>query len=126
MAEKKKQQKKLNHKQFFGLLLFCLTLLVYTTCYMLQNGGITYESVLGTAEDVLPYCILIGLFGYIIGSILDNPKRAKIQETNDVINKYLQEAKTQAAQAAHDAKVAADEVNLSDEIGLKIDTEADI
>lgn len=94
---------------------------------MLQNGGITYESVMGTAEDVLPYCILIGFLGYIIGHILDNPKKAKIQENTDVINKYLQEATNQAAMAAHEVKEAAEEnINLSDELGMKVDTETNV
>lgn len=124
MAEKK--QKKLNHRQFFGLLLFCMTLLVYTTCYMLQNGGITYESVMGTAEDVLPYCAIVGLLGYIIGNILDNPRKAKIQENNDIINQFIQDAAKQASQAANDVKIDAAKPNLADDIGIKIDTEADI
>jgi len=128
MASKKNKQNKLNHKQFFGLLLFCMTMLVYGTCYMLQNGGITHESVTGAFQDVLPYCALIGLFGMIIGSILDKPNKKKTQKDNDIINKLIQDAATQAAQAAQEAKAASD-VNvtpLSEDLNIKIDTENNI
>ncbi|MBR1908691.1 hypothetical protein IJ818_07125 [bacterium] len=127
-AKKNKKQTKLNHKQFFGLLLFCLTMLIYCTCYMLQNGGITYESVTGAFEDVIPYCCLIGFFGFIIGSILDKPNKNKDKENNDMINKFIQDASAQAAQAAHEAKMAANSQPsaLSEDLNIKIDTEVDI
>lgn len=129
MAAKNKKQTKLNHKQFFGLLFFCFTLLIYGTCYMLQNGGITYEAVMGAMEDILPYCFIIAFLGYIIGAILDKPAKAKVQENNDMINKFIQDAAAQAAQSAQEVKMAADAntaSSLSDDIGLKVDTENNI
>ena len=129
MAAKKKKQSKLNHKQFFSLLFFCFTMLVYGTCYMLQNGGITYESVTGAMEDVLPYCFIIAFLGYIIGYILDKPAKAKIEENNDMINKIIQDAAAQAAHSAQEVKMAADAntaASLSDDIGIKVDTENNI
>jgi len=128
MATKKnKKQKNLNHKQFFGLLLFCMTMLIYSTCYMLQNGGITYESVTGAFQDIIPYCFLVGFLGFIIGSILDKPNKTK-ENNNDMINKFIQDAAAQAAQAAQEAKIAADSqpTALSDDLNMKIDTEVDI
>ena len=95
---------------------------------MLQNGGITYESVMGAFEDVLPSCLIIAFLGYIIGYILDKPAKAKIQDNDDMINKFIQEAAAQAAQSAQEVKMAADAntASLADDIGIKIDTEADI
>lgn len=129
MAAKKENQRKLNHKQFFGLLFFCLTLLIYGTCYMLQNGGITYESVTGAFVEVLPSCFIIATLGYIMGSILDSPAKARVEENNDMINKFIQDATAQAAKSAQEVKMAADAnsaASLSEDIGLKIDTETDI
>jgi len=129
MSAKKGNQYKLNHKQFFGLLFFCLTLLIYGACYMLQNGGITYESVTGAFVEVLPSCFIIAMLGYLMGSILDNPAKAKIQDNKDMINKFIQDAAAQAAQSAQEIKMAADAnsaASLSEDIGLKIDTETDI
>lgn len=126
---KNKKQTKLNHKTFFSLLFFCFTLLVYCTCYLFQNGGITYEAVSGAFRDVLPNCFIIAFLGYIIGFILDKPSKAKMQENNDLINKYIQEAANQAALAAQDAKMASSNIQpsaLSDDLNIKIDTEADI
>lgn len=125
----------LNHKLFFGLLFFCLTLLIYGTCYLFINGGINYYSVSSSFENIVPYCIVVGILGYFIGYILDNPKRRKMLESNDIIERMMKESMNNSSVDLTDIpdeerpvqeNVSTETTfDLPSELNIRVNTEAD-
>ena len=96
MAKKDKHKiTRINHRIFFSLLLFCITWLVYSAFHMAFNGGITYDTVTRTLIE---------------------------RESQEMLNKFLKDAADQAAQAAHEARMAAPP-SLADDMQVKVDTE---
>lgn len=127
MANKKDKNKvtRLNHRIFFGLLLFCIAWLIYSACYMAINGGMTYEAVTQTLIEIVPYCLIIGLLGYGVGYILDKPSKSRAeQESKEMLDKFLKDAANQAAQAAQNARMAAPNA-IAEDMPLKVDLEND-
>ena len=70
----KKKSKKIIYRQELCKLFASLTILVMGTASLLKSGSLDYYSVLGTLGKIVPATAFLGWLGYIIGSILDNPK----------------------------------------------------
>ena len=120
---KKKNQSRLSHKKFFSLLFFCITLLVYSTCFMIENGGITFDSVTGAFVNIIPYCLAVGALGYVIGAIIDKPKKIKQKYDKDMMDKLVKDF------APNETEVESGDASLPpvlDELNIKVDTEADL
>ena len=122
---KKRRNKKINHRVFFSSMLICLTWLVYSACHMAVNGGMTYDSVTNTLIDIIPYCFAIGALGFVVGYILDKPTKQQVEKENqEMLDKLLKQAADQAAQAVQEARMASEPASLSEDMPVKVDTEA--
>lgn len=120
--DNKKNQNKLSYKKFFSVLFFCITLLIYGTCFIIENGGITYDSVIGAFVNILPYSFAVGALGYIIGMIIDKPKKIKPKYDKNMMDKLVKDfAPTEAQAETTDSPMN----NLIDELNIKVDTEVD-
>lgn len=120
---KKTNPNKLSHKKFFSLLFFWITLLIYSTCFMIENGGITFDSVMGAFVNIIPYCLAIGALGYVIGAIIDKPKKIKPKYDKAMMDKLVKDfTPTQTPMEIDSAPLPL----FMDELNIKVDTEADI
>lgn len=68
------------------------SILIMGTCSLLESMSLDYYSVLDTVEKVVPAAIILGGIGWIMGMILDKPKKRKNTSYNqmflrDVIKK---------------------------------------
>lgn len=62
-------------------------ILIIGTTSLLENMSLDYYSVLGTLEKILPASIALGGLGWVMGMVLDKPrKRPKSGYTNMFIN----------------------------------------
>lgn len=52
-----------------------LTVLIMGTASLIESMAIDYYTVLNTLEKIIPASIIIGSLGWVMGMILDKPKR---------------------------------------------------
>lgn len=50
-------------------------ILVMGTLSLLQSRSLDYYSVLGTLIKIIPACIILGGLGWVMGMILDRPRK---------------------------------------------------
>lgn len=68
------------------------TILVVGSISLLGNMSIDYYSVLGTMQKLLPASIIIGSLGWVMGMILDKPKKKHKKRYNDLyLNAFSKE-----------------------------------
>lgn len=68
-----------------------LAILAVGTLSLLENMSLDYYSVLGTLKKVIPASIILGALGWVMGMILDRPKRkATVNYQNLLLNKDLE------------------------------------
>lgn len=66
------------------------SILIMGTVSLFESMSLDYYSVLNTMEKVIPASIALGMLGWIIGMILDQPKkRSKIGHNNLFLNEIM-------------------------------------
>ena len=65
-------------------------ILVYGTASLMCDMAINYYTVLDTLEKIIPSTFVIGGLGWVIGMILDKPKRrSRMSYGRPVLSDYL-------------------------------------
>lgn len=65
-------------------------ILIFGTASLWQSMAINYYTVLSTLEKIIPSSLIIGALGWVIGMVLDKPKRGhRISYNSGVLNDYL-------------------------------------
>lgn len=65
-------------------------ILIMGTTSLLESMSLDYYSVLNTLEKVIPSCIILGGLGWVMGMILDKPKkRRSINYNNLFLNEIM-------------------------------------
>jgi len=86
--------KKIQYKQNLAMLMACLSLLVFGSCALYQNGGITYTSLIASSVKVIPAVLIMYALGWIIGMIIESSKivkKAKLGYANSLLEEILKE-----------------------------------
>lgn len=74
------------------------TILIMGTASLLESMALDYYSVLNTLEKVIPASVILGSLGWIMGMILDKPKKKrKISYNNLFLNDLVKNAKASEA-----------------------------
>ena len=66
-----------------------LAILGVGTLSLIQNMSIDYYSVTGTLRKVIPDAIILGALGWVMGMILDKPKKRTVPNYHNLINNAL-------------------------------------
>lgn len=68
-------KKHISQKKRLAAVFASFSILVIGTVSLCENMSIDYYSVLSTLQKVIPASIVIGGLGWVMGMILDRPKR---------------------------------------------------
>jgi len=68
-------QKNLQYKQRLAALFTSFSVLLMGTASLTRTMSIDYYTVLCTLIKIIPACITMGMLGWVMGMILDQPKR---------------------------------------------------
>ena len=68
-------EKKIPYKHRLAALFTSFSILFMGGGSLMRSMSIDYYTVLGTLVKVIPACITMGLIGWVMGMILDQPKR---------------------------------------------------
>lgn len=93
------QKQGLQNRQKLAAVFASFTILTVGTLSLLESMSLDYYSVLNTLGKVIPASIIIGGLGYVMGLILDQPKRRKRTSyssfyVNDIMKKGSQATET--------------------------------
>lgn len=84
MLNKDKNEKTKFHLDFkleLSLLFASVAMLVFGAVSVFTDGGITYYSMRGLVNKVLPAILIFGLLGYVIAVITYKPEKVKPSKT---------------------------------------------
>lgn len=85
--KKKKQQ---DQKKRLAAVFASFTILIMGAASLLETMSLDYFSVLGTLEKVIPASIVMASLGWVMGLILDKPKkRHQISYNNMFLNEVV-------------------------------------
>lgn len=66
------------------------TILIMGTASLMQSMSFDYYSVLGTLSKVIPSAFILGCLGWVMGMILDKPKKShRIPYSTSLLNDLL-------------------------------------
>jgi len=83
-------KKMLPYRQRLAALFASFCILIMGTGSLTRSMSIDYYTVLGTLLKVIPSCIILGLLGWVMGMILDQPKRrSKAHYGNLFVNELM-------------------------------------
>jgi len=68
------------------------SILIMGTCSLMESMSLDYYAVLNTVEKVVPASIILGGIGWIMGMILDKPKRRKRSNHLSYNNLFMKDA----------------------------------
>ena len=77
-------QKVLQYRKKLSAVFASIAILVMGTASLFQSMSLDYYSVLSTLTKIVPACFVIGFLGWIMGLILDQPKRRQKISYNSV------------------------------------------
>ena len=104
MAKKNIQQRKR-----LAAIFASFSILIVGACSLLESMSLDYYSVLDTIEKVVPATIVLGGIGWIMGMILDKPKKSnKISYNNLFLNDVMKNSKAKEGVAGSEKSVASD------------------
>lgn len=86
--------KKINYKQNLGMLMACSSMLVFGCCALMQNGGITYTSLIASSVKVAPAVLIMYVLGWATGYIIESSqtvKKINLGYANSLLEEILKE-----------------------------------
>jgi len=84
------QKKGLQNRQKLAAVFASFTILMVGALSLLESMSLDYYSVLNTLEKVIPASLIMGGLGYVMGMILDQPKRrSRTNYSNFYINELM-------------------------------------
>ena len=90
MAKIKKE--KIVYKKRLSALFAWGALLLVGATSLLDSMSLDYYSVMGTFQKAIPACVVLGAIGWLMGTVLDMPKRGnRIGYSNSFINQMVKE-----------------------------------
>ena len=83
-------KKKLQNKKRLAAIFASFSILIMGTISLTRTMSIDYYSVLDTLQKVVPASFTMGCLGWVMGMILDRPKkRSKIGYNNVFLNEMI-------------------------------------
>ena len=86
--------KKVQYKQNLALFMACVSLLVFGSCALYQNGGITYTSLIASCPSVITGVAVMAILGWLIGVVMESSKsvkKANLGYANSLLEEILKE-----------------------------------
>lgn len=68
-------KKRLEYKKNLSAIFVCMTILVIGTSSLLESMSLDYYAVTNTLMKIIPASIIMGGLGWLMGMVLDKPKR---------------------------------------------------
>ena len=88
----RKKRKKVGRKyfrRFFCLFFACSNVLIVLAVVLIKHMAIDYYSVNDLLQHIFPSVFVIGACGWLVGLILDNPKKNLIIDYKDLVMEEL-------------------------------------
>lgn len=82
-------KKPIQQRKRLAAIFASFAILIMGSVSLFQNMSIDYYSVLGTLQKIIPASIIIGGLGWVMGMILDRPKKRSITKYNSLYLKTL-------------------------------------
>lgn len=101
-------KKVMQHRKRLAAVFASISILIMGTASLLQSMSLDYYSVLSTLIKIIPASIVIGTLGWVMGMILDQPKkRRKIGYNSAFVNNIMKNEfnETAAATESGDAPI---------------------
>ena len=92
-------------RKFFCLLFACTNVLLVGLVVLLKHMAIDYYSVNDLLQHIFPSVFIVGAFGWVVGLILDNPKKNLIIDYKDLVMDELIKAKSHITREDLDRKL---------------------
>ena len=108
-----KKNKKTPEKIRLSAIFASFAILTVGTVSLIENMSLDYYSVLGTLHKVIPAGITLGGLGWIMGMILDRPKKSFSSGYNNLFLNNIMKNETNSINS--NEKIAEEKENLSDE-----------
>ena len=93
MAKNSRKKRKKNggkyFRRFFCLFFACSNVLVVLAVVLLKHMAIDYYSVNDLLQHIFPSVFVLGACGWLVGLILDNPKKNLIIDYKDLVMEEL-------------------------------------
>lgn len=71
------------------------TILLVGSLSLFENMTLDYYSVLGTLQKLFPACLIMGSLGWVMGMVLDKPRKRRKKKYNDLyLNAFAKESLT--------------------------------
>ncbi len=83
MAQKITQRKRL------CALFISFTIVIMGAISIYENMSFDYDTVFGTLQRMFPACVVMGFLGWIMGMILDKPRKKGISSYNKLMMQEL-------------------------------------
>lgn len=102
------QKKTFQYKKRLAAIFASFAILTVGTLSLLQSMAIDYYSVVNTLEKALPASCILGLIGWVMGAVLDQPRRRpKSGYTNmlvrELMNKEIGESEEEGSEEEESA-----------------------
>lgn len=68
-------KKNISERKRLAAIFVSFSIVIMGTASLLQTMSLDYYSVIGTVEKILPACVILGGIGWVMGMILDKPKK---------------------------------------------------
>lgn len=107
------------YKKYFSSLFASAALLAVGAISLIENGAMDYYSVLGALKKALPAALVLWGLGWILGMIVDTPRRShQIKYNNAIMEELFKEAQNAQTESKAEAssESSAQEPSQSEEI----------
>ena len=92
-------------RKMFCVLFSAVNILVISLIVLFKHFSIDYYSVVDTIWHLFPEVVIIGMFGWIIGLILDNPRNEISVNYKDLVYEELLKSKAKMSQEELEEKL---------------------
>ena len=81
--------KKITQRKRLSALFVSFTVVIMGAISIYENMSLDYDTVLGTLQRMFPACIVMGFLGWIMGMILDKPRKSGLSSYNKLMMQEL-------------------------------------
>lgn len=83
-------KKNISQRKRLAAVFASFSIVIVGTVSLLESMSLDYYSVLNTVEKIIPACLALGSLGWVMGAILDRPKkRNKAGHNNLFLNEIM-------------------------------------